>query len=94
MNITDQAKEYIQQAMQEHQISILRFYGKQGCCSMKLGVALTEPEENDIVEQVNGINIAIQEEMNEQLSNVTMDVEEEDGEMGIVLIGYNQPSCC
>ncbi|WP_263406663.1 hypothetical protein [Niallia endozanthoxylica] len=43
---------------------------------------------------MNGVNIAIQADVTEQLSNVTIDVEEENGEMGIVLNGYNNTSCC
>ena len=39
MKITDQAKEYIQQAMQENNVSTLRFFGIQGCCGVNLGVS-------------------------------------------------------
>ena len=49
MKITDQAKEYIQQAMQENNVSTLRFFGIQGCCGVNLGVSLQEAEENDVV---------------------------------------------
>ena len=94
MIITEQAKEYIKQAMQDKQVSTLRFFGIQGCCGVNLGVALQDPEENDVLEQVNGLNIAIQVDLNEQLSNVTIDVEEENGEMGIVLNENNNASCC
>lgn len=94
MNITNQAKEYIQQAMQENNVSTLRFFGIQGCCGVNLGVSLQEAEESDLLEEVNGLSIAIQPEMKEQLNNVTLDVEEEDGEMGLVLNGYNHSSCC
>ncbi len=94
MNITDQAKEYIQQAMQENQVSTLRFFGIPGCCGVNLGVSLHEAEENDVVEQVNGLNIAIEPDMKDQLNGVTLEVEEENGEMGLVLNGYNNSSCC
>ena len=94
MKITDQAKEYIQQAMQENNLSTLRFYGIPGCCGVNLGVSLQEAEENDLLEEVNGVNIAIQPEMKEQLKDVTLEVEEDNGEMGLVLNGYNHSSCC
>ncbi len=94
MNITDQAKEYIQQAMQENQVSTLRFFGIPGCCGVNLGVSLQVAEENDVVEQVNGLNIAIEPDMKDQLNGVTLEVEEENGEMGLVLNGYNHSSCC
>ena len=94
MKITDQAKEYIQQAMQENNISTLRFYGIAGCCGVNLGVALQEPEENDLLEEVNGLNIAIQPNVKDQLTNVTLEVEEENGEKGLVMHGYNSTTCC
>ena len=61
---------------------------------MNVGVSLQEAEENDVIEQVNGLQIAIQTDMKEQLSDVTIDVEEENGEIGLVLNGYNNESCC
>ena len=80
--------------MQDKQVSTLRFFGIQGCCGVNLGVALQEPEENDVLDQVNELNIAIGVDVKEQLRNVTIDVEEENGEIGIVLKGYNNSSCC
>jgi Fe-S cluster assembly iron-binding protein IscA len=59
MNITEQATEYIQQAMQENHVSTLRFFGIPGCCGVNLGVSLQEAEENDLLEEVNGLNIAL-----------------------------------
>ena len=94
MKMTDGAQTYLKEAMKANNVSTLRFYGIAGCCGMNLGVALQEAEANDMVEEVNGLKIAIQPEMKEQLLNVTIDVEEENGEMGIVLTGYNEDSCC
>ena len=94
MNMTEQAKEYLQEAMKNNNVSTLRFYGVPGCCGVNLGVALQEAEEKDEVEQVNGLQIAISPDVKEQLQNVTIDVEEENGEMGIVLEGYHNSSCC
>ena len=61
---------------------------------MNLGVSLQEAEENDLLEEVNGLNIAIQPEMKEQLNDVTLELEDQNGEMGLVLNGYNETSCC
>ncbi|WP_050614140.1 iron-sulfur cluster biosynthesis family protein [Bacillus testis] len=94
MNITDQAKGYIQQAMKDSDVSTLRFYGIAGCCGVNLGVALQEAEEKDSVEEINGIKVAIHPDVKDQLNGVTVDVEEENGEMGIVLNGYDANSCC
>lgn len=94
MKITDQAKEYIQQAMQENNVSTLRFFGIPGCCGVNLGVSLQEAEENDVIEQVNGIQVAIHPDVKDQLGEVTLEIEEDNGEMGLVLNGYNNSSCC
>jgi len=94
MNISDQAKKYIQQAMKDNNVSTLRFYEIAGCCGVNLGVALQEAEENDSIEQINGVQVAIHPDVKNQLSGVTVNVEEENGEIGIVLDGYTNNSCC
>ena len=94
MNISEQAKKYIQQAMKDNNVSTLRFYGIAGCCGVNLGVALQEAEENDSIEQINGVQVAIHPDVKDQLEGATVDVEEENGEMGIILNGYNNNSCC
>lgn len=94
MKMTEQAKVFIQEIMQANNVSTLRFFGVEGCCGVNVSVALQEAEENDVVEQVSGLNIAMQADMKDQLTNVTIDVEEENGEMGIILNGYNNNSCC
>ena len=92
MNMTENAKQYILSAMKENNADTLRFYGVAGCCGMNLAVGLVPAEEGDQIEKVNDVNIAIMPEMAEELQNVTINVEEQDGEMGLVLEGY-APSC-
>lgn len=94
MKITDQAKEYIQQAMQENNKSTLRFFGIPGCCGVNLGVSLQEAEENDVIEQINGVHVAIHPDVKDQLDGVTLEVEDDNGEIGLVLNGYHNSSCC
>lgn len=94
MNISEKAKNYLLQAMKENNASTLRFYGIAGCCGVNLGAGLQAAEENDSVEQVNGIQVAIHPDVKNLLADVTVDVEVENGEMGIVLHGYNNNSCC
>ena len=71
MKITDQAKDYIQQAMLENHISTLRFYGIPGCCGVNLDVSLQEPEENDVIERINGVQVAIHPGVKDQLKSNT-----------------------
>ncbi len=94
MKITEQAITFIQNAMKENNADTIRFYGVPGCCSLNLAVALQSAEENDIIEIINSVQVAIQPEMVEQLKDVTINAEENNGEMGLVLEGYNQSSCC
>jgi Fe-S cluster assembly iron-binding protein IscA len=92
MNMTENAKQYILSAMKENNADTLRFYGVAGCCGMNLAVGLVPAEEGDQIEMVNDVNIAIMPEMVQELQNVTINVEEQDGEIGLVLEGY-APSC-
>ncbi|WP_299510605.1 Fe-S cluster assembly protein HesB [uncultured Rummeliibacillus sp.] len=92
MKMTENAKQYILSAMKENNADTLRFYGVAGCCGMNLAVGLVPAEEGDQIEKVNDVNIAIMPEMAQELQNVTINVEEQDGEMGLVLEGY-APSC-
>lgn len=94
MNITDQAKTYIKQAMEANGVDTLRFYGIPGCCGMSLGVALEQAEAEDVVELINDVKVAIQSDLVKQMENVTVAVEEHDGELGIVLEGYTESNCC
>jgi len=94
MKISNQAKEYIEQAMQENNISTLRFFGIPGCCGVNLGISLQEAEENDVVEQVNGIQVAIQPDVKDQVDAISLEVEEVNGEVGLVLNGAQDSSCC
>lgn len=80
--------------MQDNNVYTLRFFGVPGCCGVSIEVSLEEAIENDILEQVSGLNIAIQADVKEQLDNVILNVEEENGEMVIVLNGYNNDTCC
>ena len=94
MKITEQATTFIQEAMKENNADTIRFYGVSGCCGLNLAVALQPAEENDIIETINSVQVAIQPEMVEQLKDVTINAEENNGELGLVLEGYNQSSCC
>ncbi len=42
---------------------------------------------------MEGIEIAVDPQIVEQLTDVTIHAEEENGELGLVLLGYEQKSC-
>ena len=93
MKMTEQAKNYLQQAMETKGVFTLRFYGIAVCNGMNLGVALQEAGEKDVVEDIMGVKIAIQPVIKGQLTNITIDAEEVKGELGLVLNGYNEGTC-
>lgn len=92
MNMTEKAKEYILSALKESNVDTLRFYGIAGCCGMNLAVGLEAAKEGDQIEIVNDVKIAIMPEMAKELQGVTINIEEQNGEVGLVLDGYT-PGC-
>ena len=87
MNISPEGKNYLTQVLAESEIKSLRFFGVQGCCGMNLSVALDPAQETDKVETIDGITVAVDPAIEGQLTDVTIHAEEENGELGLVLIG-------
>ncbi|BDH63577.1 Fe-S cluster assembly protein HesB [Ureibacillus massiliensis 4400831 = CIP 108448 = CCUG 49529] len=94
MKISPEGKNYLVQVLADSEVKTLRFYGIAGCCGVNLGVDLKAAEENDTVETIEEIEVAIDPSIAPQLTDVTIHAEEENGEIGLVLIGYNPTSCC
>jgi len=93
MIITDQAKDYIEKFMKESRIHTLRFvFEGFGCCSPKWGIALAEAEEGDITQTINGIHVAIDQNIVEIVEQLSLDYDENNGEGGLIITGYD--SCC
>ncbi|MFB4164198.1 hypothetical protein ACE1TI_10250 [Alteribacillus sp. JSM 102045] len=60
-----------------------------------MGLALDEPAENDVKQEINGINVAIEEQIVSHVQNVTLDVESSgDGQVGLVMKGETNSDCC
>lgn len=93
MKISSEGKNYLNQVLEDAEVKTLRFFGVQGCCGMNLSVALDAAQETDSVQTIEGINIAIDSSIESQLTDVTIHAEEENGEIGLVLIGYTPTSC-
>ncbi|MCX2827249.1 iron-sulfur cluster biosynthesis family protein [Bacillus pseudomycoides] len=93
MNITDKAKEFIQNAMKENSVSTLRFtFEGAGCCGPSYGVTLAEALENDLKETVNGIEIAIDPQVVDMVNTLTLDYVEDQQGAGLVISGGS--NCC
>ncbi len=93
MFITDSAKEYIEAMMQEAGIKTLRFMNAGGgCCGPSYQLALDHAQENDIVERINEIEVALDPAIVDIVSQLTLDTENDDE--GVVLIVRGGSSCC
>jgi hypothetical protein len=57
-----------------------------------LGLALEEPMEGDIVETINGIQVAIEDSIHGETKKLTLDYKETPSGSGLVMLGTE--SCC
>lgn len=94
MDISAEGKNYLLQVINDSEVKTLRFYGIPGCCSVNLGVGLEEAKSTDEVFTIEGIQVAVDPLIKEQLEGVTIHAEEENGEIGLLLAGYNPPASC
>ncbi|MDF9478250.1 iron-sulfur cluster biosynthesis family protein [Bacillus cereus] len=93
MNITDKAKEFIENAMKENGVSTLRFtFEGAGCCGPSYGINLEEAKENDVKETVNGIAVAMDPKVAEIANALTLDYVEDQQGAGLVISGGS--NCC
>lgn len=93
MEFSLDGKNYLTQVMEVSEAKTLRFYGISGCCGVNLGVGLDEAQKTDEILTIDGLIVAIDPQVKDQLTGVTIHAEEENGEMGLVLLGYQQKSC-
>ena len=93
MKMSPECKQFIEQVLAQAEGATLRFYGVAGCCGMNLGAEIAKSKEEDVIQRVEGIEIAVDPQIVEQLTDVTIHAEEENGELGLVLLGYEQKSC-
>nr|WP_236871278.1 adhesin [Brevibacillus laterosporus] len=60
MIITDKAKEFVQELMEDSSVFTLRFtFEGEGCCGPNYGITLEKSNANDRVTEINGIEVAI-----------------------------------
>lgn len=93
MDMTVEGKNYLTQAIEGSEVKTLRFYGIAGCCGVNLGVGLDDAQATDEVTLIEGIQVAVDPQVKAQLEGVTIHAEEENGEMGLVLLGFTPTSC-
>ncbi|MGZ0879644.1 adhesin [Priestia megaterium] len=94
MNITDGAKKMLEDVFAEQGAKGIRFHSEgAGCCGPQVGLSLDEPTEDDTVQEVNGIQVAIENTVLSTTQGLTLDVQESPQGAGFVLVGMDN-SCC
>ena len=74
INITDRAKEKIQELLDQNKGKYLRMYVQGiGWGGPRLGLVLDEPEENEKPVQANGVDILVEERVNPFVKGATVD---------------------
>ena len=94
MKITFEGKAYINKVLKNAAIKTIRFYGMPSCCSVDLRVSLEPAAASDIVQTIEGIQIAIDPEVKNLLTDVTIHAEEKEEILGLVLLGYTPSLSC
>lgn len=91
LKITDQARDMLKEIFKYQNAQNIRvFFGGFGWGGPQVGLSLDEPKENDIIETINEIKVAIQPNMVPFLEGLSLVYNPRTN--GIVLIGNNQ-SC-
>ncbi len=57
MQITDQAKELVSKILVDNNAKAIRVQIVRGCCGPSVSLSIANPQENDEVVQVNGIDV-------------------------------------
>lgn len=90
MNITQSAKDVLLDSMKENAAEGIRFYfAGQGCCGPQFGVSMDAPEQEDVVKEVNGIRVALDQRVSGMVEEVSLDFQ--DG--GLVMTGLPESNC-
>ncbi|MBM7647388.1 Fe-S cluster assembly iron-binding protein IscA [Bacillus ectoiniformans] len=93
MIITDTAKAVLEEVLKENKAEGIRFYSEAGgCCGPQVGLSLDAPEAKDRIEVINGIQVALDEEVAPLATDLTLDHQEAGDQAGFVLLGVSD--CC
>lgn len=92
MKITDGAKELLEEVLKENRAEGIRLYYTEGCCGPQFALSLDAPEEGDSVQNVNGIKVAMDFQI-EDNDELTLEIEEGENGTGLVLLGAGGGGC-
>ena len=86
MDMSTEGKKYIDHVLADSDVKTLRFYGMPD-------VGLEEAKKNDDLVTIEGIQVAIDPIIKHQLDGVTIHAEKENGEIGLLLVGFTPAIC-
>ncbi len=93
MNITDEAKQKLEAIFQEKGVNGIRFYSNEaGCCGPQVGLSLDKPKDTDIIQEINGVRVALDQDIKNSVEQLTLDNDKTPNGSGFVLLGMDQ--CC
>jgi len=93
MNITDRAKQKLEAIFQEKGVNGIRFYSNgSGCCGPQVGLSLDEPKDTDTIQEINGVKVALDQDVKDSVEELTLDNDETPDGSKFVLLGMDQ--CC
>ncbi|WP_280770208.1 adhesin [Salipaludibacillus daqingensis] len=91
MFITDEAKNFLLVMLKENDAENIKIFSNGGgCCGPSVGLAMDDPNEEDIVEDINQIKVAFEKSIYKDLENVTIDYQQTPQGESLVLEGLNQ----
>lgn len=94
MQITNEAKTFITEQMESNDAKNIKiFLAGMGCCSPQIGLSMDEPAPNDEVMEVNGIQVAIEQQVSSYVTELTFDVQQSENGTGIVIHDPSSSSC-
>ncbi|WP_347861925.1 adhesin [Salimicrobium sp. PL1-032A] len=78
MNISESAKETLQAMIKENGADGVRVEAAgQGCCGPQVGLSLEGAQENDEIQWISDIQVAIDPQVKDTVENITLDKEDD-----------------
>jgi len=93
VNISDGAKQKLEEIFKEKGVNGVRIYSNgAGCCGPQVGLSLDEPKDTDMIQEINGVRVALDQDIKDSVEELTLDNDETPDGSRFVLLGMDQ--CC
>ena len=86
LQITDSAKEMLLKVLKDNGANGIRLFEIDGGCGPQFSLSLDAPKDNDHMETINGVVVAMEEHM-VNVDGLILDTEQSENGEGLVLIG-------